>query len=1102
MLLGTPMPVLSLTTINGFSVSWAGNLVPAPRRTKVRLLMTRLVFEKALARATARDWLWPDSATDQAATNLRKVLHELRDAGTWVDDAFLLDGEILRVRPGVIVTADALELPADQDHATPALPSWTQFLPGIEDPWVEAQRQVLREAVMQCLARWEREGRDERLGDALRRLIPMAPVDEALSLMKVRLAVREHRFSDARTEIERLRAAERQVLVMTPSSEYEQGVRAALASTPMSSDATNLPKLVGREDVLTTLGRHLARAQQDGPLLVWIEGEPGIGKTRVVAEFLRPLVTQKAVVVWLACREFERDIPYAVLASTARIRGEDAVDEVWRAEIARIVPEWGRPGQEPAPLSSPWRRHRFYYALSRTILGPAPTVVVVDDAQWMDRETVRWWQAVPALPTVHRTLFVVLARPPADDMMQRRLKAIGEAWMSAGRLVPLTLPPLSADAIVQLVRTVAPMSAPAVDVITTLSRGNPLRALEMARGLPDVATEPTESLNALVAWRLQRLKISARMLIERLAVLESDEMDFDRVVAIDGRDAASVLRDVAALTEVGFVQSWQSRRLRLAHAHIRFLIVSGIPPERARIHHARIAEALLAGAPRAEEHLLAARHYRAAGLERAALDQYRAAWEAGERDGPWDLALTALQEGEALTDNATERIPVLLKMTDLLMRLGRFDDGLRVADQVAELTLKRGAFATYVEAETLAARCLVRLGRRHDARRRLEQAADWSTMHGEKSGQLRLLEAVASLHYEEGNLTEAAYVSRRILSRARRWQESNWAAQALNMLGLIAADQGRYEGAIRFYARALELVDGDRDQEGVITLLGNMANGFLNLGRTLDARTLLLRRIQLCRTWGYRTLEAVAWGNLATVLITTAHFREALTAAVTALREAAQTGDRHTAAWALHEISLAAWQLGYPDAGQEAIRDALTVAESIGARSLEARFLLRRAGLAYLDRDPDAVHWAERAEQVAAEVPRPTIVARARLVRVLATSTVKPAEALEAIDQLAGHSGWQVAWDPLLTYARWRCQPSEARRRAATQQIEQAWPSRPHWSYPMLYAELTGNMTLPPLPLPEWDPSLVSPVALDDVARTMTECVATLLPVVSEPVPG
>jgi DNA-binding SARP family transcriptional activator/tetratricopeptide (TPR) repeat protein len=1096
------MPVLSLTTINGFSVSWAGRPVPAPRRTKVRLLMTRLVFDKAIARSTARDWLWPDSTGDQAATNLRKALHELRSAGTWVDEAFLLDGEILQVRPGVIVTADALELSADPDHAAGTLPSWTQFLPGIEDPWVEAHRQMLREAVIQRLERWERDGKDEWLGDALRRLIPMAPVDEALSLMKVRLAVREHRFSDARTEIERLRAAERQVLVMTPSSEYEQGVRAALASTPIPRDATSLPKLVGRDEVLTTLGRHLARAQQDGPLLVWIEGEPGIGKTRVVTEFLRPLVTQNAVVVWLACREFERDIPYAVLATTARIRGEDAVDEVWRAEIARIVPEWAHPGQEPAPLSSPWRRQRFYYALSRTILGAAPTVVVVDDAQWMDRETLRWWQTVPTLPTVRRTLFIVLARPPADDMTQRRLTAIGEAWASAGRLVTLTLLPLSTEAIAQLVRAVAPTKAPSVDVITALSRGNPLRALEMARDMPDIATAPTESLNALVAWRLQRLKTSARMLIERLALLESDEMDFDRVVAIDGRDAAVVLRDVAALTEVGFIQSWQSRRLRLAHAHIRFLIASGIPPERARVHHARIAAALLVGAPRAEEHLLAARHYQAAGLERAAFDQYRAAWEAAEREGPWDVALTALQEGETLVNDASERIPILLKMIDLLMRLGRFDDGLRVADEATELTLKRGAFATYVEAETLAARCLVRLGRPHEARRRLEHAADWSSMHGERSGQLRLLEAVASLHYEEGNLTEARRVARQILSRARRWRESNWAAQALNMLGLVAADQGRYEGAIRFFARALELVDSERDQEGIITLLGNMANGFLNLGRTVDARTLLLRRIQLCRTWGYRTLEAVAWGNLAAVLTRTAHFREALIAAVTALREAAHTADRHTAAWALHEISLAARQVGDPDAGQDAIRHALALAASIGARSLEARFLLRRAGLAYLDRHPDAVHWAERAEQIAAEVPRPTIVARARLIRILAAATLEAEEALEAIDQLAGHPGWQAAWNPLLAYARWRCQPSEARRRAATQQIEQAWPSQPHWSYPILYAELTGNQALPPLPLPDWDPSLVSPVSLDDLARVMTECVATLLPVVSVPVPG
>lgn len=1094
---GVGPPVLFVGTLNGFRLTWCRQAVPSPSAVKARLVLVRLALETRLARVTTREWLWPESDPEQSATNLRKLLHDLRQCGDWVGHAFDFSRDGLSLRPGVAVCVDVVEairgLP-DVDEIVP----WPDVLPGIQDPWVDSLRSSLRDAVFRVLAEWDRQGQSQRITAALHRLIPRVPLDEPLSLWRVRLASQQGDFTAVRTEVSRLRSAVAAQLSTVPSEEYEEELRALAHSSPVDDRSGARWPFVGRRDGLVRLQAQYVRARKEGALAVWIEGDPGIGKSRLVAEFVRHRMGTPSSVIWLACQRFDRDTPYAVLAQSLRERDLAGLENPWRMEVARILPEWAAPGEDPPALTTPWRRQRFHYAISRAVLGPVPGIIVLDNAQWLDRHTARWWQGLPTLPTLRHALFVIICRPPADDRERQRIRALGDAWATAGRLVTLDVPPLTLREVAQLSEHLGqPRDDGAAALIAALSRGSPLKVIELARGLQ---SEPAASTTALewesvVRWRLKRLPASARTLVERLALLQESPVSLDRAVAVGGQGPAAVLRDIATLVDAGVVSEDYGQRVCITHDLIRDIIAESVSPHRAQVHHAQIARAFHEDAADGTHLLLAARHYEAAGLSQLALEHSVAALQTSERQGNLELALAAVTEQERLTP-PTSRRPVALKRAEILLHLGRFNEVQETADGASVAALAAGEWALYVNAEILAAQSLLRRGHWQQAAARLAVTAESARMHGDQVGQLRIFEVLASLQYESGDLTAAAATAQQLAARARRLQEPELAAQALNMLGLIDGDQGRYADAIRRYGLALQLINPEQHREGVITLLGNLGNGYTNAGRYGDACVSLARRLRLCRAWGYRAQEATTLGNVAAALMPSGQYGWALRAALGSLEGAARVGDRSSAAWALFEASLAFRQLGHGEAGRRVLGHAVALAEAMGAHSLLARFRLRQAAFLYFEQHSGALATARSAESVAETIPRPTIVARARLLQILveaSDSSVSGARLAQALATVTAHPGWQTAWAPLVDYVWWKAEPTDTRQRAARESLRQAWATRPHWSFPDLYREVTGGAVLPPCSPPDIDPSLLPPLPAGDVVAHVERQLESIL---------
>src|SRR5437763_10327656 len=164
---------------------------------------------------------------------------------------------------------------------------------------------------------------------------------------------------------------------------------------PSPREAWEFP-LTGRAAEHRTLVTAFQTRRQGRVQVATIEGEPGIGKTRLAREFLRWARAQGADVLEARAFETGSRLPYQPLveAMRSRLEGEQELQAllgtVWLAELARLLPEFHEQVPDlPPPLSldEAEARTRLFEAIARlghALAKRAPVVLFIDDAQWAD----------------------------------------------------------------------------------------------------------------------------------------------------------------------------------------------------------------------------------------------------------------------------------------------------------------------------------------------------------------------------------------------------------------------------------------------------------------------------------------------------------------------------------------------------------------------------------------------------------------------------------------------------------------------------------------------------------------------------------------------
>jgi len=400
--------------------------------------------------------------------------------------------------------------------------------------------------------------------------------------------------------------------------------------------ALGTPAFVGR-------GREVAaalRALAQPPALVLIEGEAGIGKTRLVAELLTAGAGTAGRVVVAACPPFREPHTLGPVVDAIR-QATTGVDGLRLSDLAGalrpLLPEWAAslpPAPEPAEDATA-SRHRLFRALRELLDALQVGVLVFEDVQWADDATAEFLLFL-GTQRPPRVSVVVTYRPEdlAEDSLLPRLAA----RLSPGfTQVRLRLDPLTIEETAEMASSMVhgqPVSAGLAAFLHDGTDGLPLALEESVRLMHD----RSELVNRGAGWSRRRAGASVIPPTVRDAVLE-------RVRRLDPR-AQTILRAVAVLAEAtspAILRAVGGQLPRDAAAGLEQALRSALVIEDSRglvaFRHALAGRAVYDGTPvrqRREMHLRAgralqqvvpisvarlARHFREAG-EHAAWCRY------------------------------------------------------------------------------------------------------------------------------------------------------------------------------------------------------------------------------------------------------------------------------------------------------------------------------------------------------------------------------------------------------------------------------------------------------------------------------------------------
>ncbi len=393
-------------------------------------------------------------------------------------------------------------------------------------------------------------------------------------------------------------------------------------------------RIIGRTAEMAELEAALQDAAAGRPSLVFVAGESGVGKTRLIAEFERRSAERSgARVLGGDCVELgEGELPYAPLVAALRplVRRGDAVlgavDPSVRAELAALAPALAT--SDNAPRSSrddPDARGRLFEALLALLDALAqtgPVLLTIEDIHWADGSTRAFLSYLSASLCREPVLVVCSYRP--DELHRRHpMRPLLAELERDHRARRVELGPLTRDEVGEQLEGIlgAPPEATMVDRMFRRTEGNPLFTEEvLAGGLDGRGTLPPTLRDALMV-RIDKLDGDAQELLRVVAAAQRADHDLlADASGLDSRALRDALREVVA---ANVVVVDDSGRYTFRHALLREVVIDDLLPGEAADLHRALAHALEArlrgGRGGAQLSSALAFHYFAAGDREAAL---------------------------------------------------------------------------------------------------------------------------------------------------------------------------------------------------------------------------------------------------------------------------------------------------------------------------------------------------------------------------------------------------------------------------------------------------------------------------------------------------
>jgi predicted ATPase len=750
-------------------------------------------------------------------------------------------------------------------------------------------------------------------------------------------------------------------------------------------------RLVGREvslQAMTALSQNLSRGTGG---LIWIEGESGIGKSRLMQEFGASMAATGALVWTGRCSPQRSNHPFSLFSSllgqVLGLHTTDALEQI-RARINEALQTWppdtrstrpylemlsgvrpsGLEGDQLASLEPDQLRQQMFVALRcllKSLAAEQPLVMLLDDLHWVDPMSARLLLFLSNLVTSTPVLFVCAQSSQEAKTLDANILKVRDLYQT--QTVQLHLDRLSVTDGEMLLRELfggADLPAELCVPILEQSDGNPYFIQEFVRmhveqgllqysqghweisdtlGLKDLSLPA--SLEALIRSRVDALHPEFKRLLQCAAVI-------GRPFEIGLLEAVCSLPDVKAtliqlesrgmLRRVAEADHWE-----FSHPLIATVVYDALLKTRRKSLHLRIAQVL-------EDHRTGvdddhteelAHHFTQADEGAKALSYLVLAGE--QAAGRY-----ANEEALIYFGRADQQLVVQPEAADALrwrIAVG-LGDAHRAMGKYAESMAALEAALPLVETkqvpDTNRAGLYRRLGETAQKRGELDIARqhfataldilDQPTERESQAEAARVLTGLAWTHFLQGDFDQALLAAEDGLKTAQNVGHLATLARAENVLGGVHYRQGNWNLANQHAMRAMVLREQIGHTWGVALSLSNLGVLAFSAGHWAKAVSFFERSLALRQELGDVEGIAIVHGNLGAV----ARDRGRLDLAESHFRESLNMGTELNMAYHIANATLGLAHVfmlkGEVDLAQESIGASLAQAETIGAQDLLA----------------------------------------------------------------------------------------------------------------------------------------------------------------------
>jgi predicted ATPase/class 3 adenylate cyclase len=787
-------------------------------------------------------------------------------------------------------------------------------------------------------------------------------------------------------------------------------------------------RLVGRESSLQKMAKVAKGLSQGFGGLIWIEGEAGIGKSRLMREFAASVASDDVRISRGSCSAQRSDHVFSafsdLLVGMLKVRLNSESDQI-RSQIDRAFRSWsedarmaqphvelllglqpsGTAGERLASLAPDQLRQQTFVAMRRLLkilADEKPLVILLDDLHWIDAMSAELLQFLVNLVVSSPVLFVCAQRRQGADAPNERLARVQGLIPSQtmrfqlGRLSDAESELLLAELLPE-----AQLPERLHSAILERSAGNPYFIEEFIRMLieqgylarrgdhweivrRDLAHEdlPTpSSLEALVRSRVDTLPVELKQLIRYAAVI-GDPFETTVLERVSG--LSNIRHHLSRLSSRLLVQQeGETGRWRFAHSIIGSVIYNSMLNARRIAMHREVAYALEARWERAEaDHAETLAHHFAQADEGIRAVSYLVL--AGERAA----ARSANEQAVRHFEQAAERLPkqpevsvelrwrIFTGLGDAYRSVGQYERS-KEALEDGLLLVKTGKLSD-VDAAGLHRR-LAETGRKQGAldvaERHFRTALALLGEPGDDAARVeaaRVLTGAAWIHFLRGQFEEAHRVCEAARDHAHQTDAVIELAAAENLLGGICYREGEWTPALHHTMRAMTLREQMGYAWGAASSMSNLGVLAVSAGHWDRARSFFERSLELRQEMGDVEGVVITHNNLGTLARqqgklaeAESHYRESL-----ALAKPFEIGFHiGNSAVGLARVLLLK---GDPEAARQVLATAFSQAEATGAQDLMAEAHQVRARVLLDKSDWDAARAeAERSAALAAESGNP-----------------------------------------------------------------------------------------------------------------------------------